>query len=182
VTTYRKRQNDPADVASEGSYKDKQEIYEAVMRYCRGVDRADMSLVRSAYHTDALEHHGGFDGTIDQYIPWLEETISKYDGLMHLMGNHLATVRGDRAVAETYGLGVHWVTSADDPRNFTSGIRYIDHFLRRDGRWAISERWAVRDWVRSDVGRIAASRGDGPPSSRDHEDPVYIAQAWLTAG
>ena len=34
---------------------DKQALYEVVARYCRGVDRADEELVRSAYHPDAIE-------------------------------------------------------------------------------------------------------------------------------
>jgi hypothetical protein len=157
---------------------DKQDIYEAVLRYCRGVDRADMSLVRSAYHEDAVEHHPGFDGSLDEYIKWLDQTIPRYDGLMHIVSNHLSTIKGNRAVAETYGMGVHWVDDPADSRNFTSGFRQIDHMENRDGRWAIAERWVVREWIRSDVERFTPL-GDGPRGVRGHEDPVYRALGWL---
>ena len=29
------------------------EIHDVLLRYCRGLDRVDMSLVRSAFHKDA---------------------------------------------------------------------------------------------------------------------------------
>jgi len=158
--------------------QDKVEIYEVVLRYCRGVDRADMDLVRSAYHPGAIDHHIGFDGSIDDFIQWLKDTISKYDSTTHIVGNHLASINGDRAVAETYGMGVHRVEQLDDPRNFTSGTRYVDRFERRSGRWAIVERWCVRDWARSDAGQ-SAPLGDGPRGSRSPDDPVLRALRWL---
>jgi hypothetical protein len=95
---------------------------------------------------------------------------------MHLVANHLVELDGDRAVAETYGSAVHWGDPADDPRhNFTSGFRYVDRMQRRDGRWAIAERWAVRDWTRSDAGLSMLKEGRGPSGTRDRTDPVYRA-------
>ena len=38
------------------------EIRDAMFRYCRGVDRADRALIRSAYHPDAHDKHGKYDG------------------------------------------------------------------------------------------------------------------------
>jgi hypothetical protein len=90
-------------------------------------------------------------------------------------GNHLAELHGDRAVVETYGTAVHWAEPADDPRrNFTSGFRYVDLMSRRAGRWAISERWAVREWTRSDAGRSIHREGPGPVGFRDRRDPLYV--------
>lgn len=34
---------------------DKQAIGEVVLRYCRGIDRLDLDLVRSAYHCDGVD-------------------------------------------------------------------------------------------------------------------------------
>jgi len=39
---------------------DKEEIRDALFRYCRGIDRGDAAMMRSAYHADAIEHHGDF--------------------------------------------------------------------------------------------------------------------------
>lgn len=157
----------------------KQEIYEVVARYCRGIDRMDLELVRSAYHLNALDHHTGFDGTIEEYLPWVGGVLSHLDGTMHVISNHLAEVRGDSAVVETYGTAAHWGSPHDDPRlNFTSGSRFVDRMQRRGGRWAIVERWTVREWTRSDASGLIAREGFGPTGSRDSNDPLYTARNW----
>lgn len=99
------------------------------------------------------------------------------DGTQHVMGNHLAEIRGDVAVAETYGTSVHWGSPADDPgRNFTSGVRYVDHLVRTADGWRIRERWAVREWTVSFAGRQRAPEGPGP---RGADDPLWIARERL---
>lgn len=159
---------------------DRRQIHEAVLRYCRGIDRLDMDLVRSAYHPGGIDHHTGFSGPIEQFIEWVSGALRQFDGTMHLIGNHFAEGSGSAAVSETYGTAVHWGSPADDARrNFTSGFRYVDHFEKRDGRWAIVERWAVREWTRSDAGRYMPKEGDGPAPRRDRDDIVYTVRARL---
>ncbi|MEN3362315.1 MAG: hypothetical protein V7637_6297, partial [Mycobacteriales bacterium] len=129
---------------------------------------------------DGVDHHTGFDGTVDEYVGWVSAALARFRGTTHLIGNHLAEVSGDRAVAETYGTATHWGDPPDDPRrNFTSGFRYVDLMERRDGRWAIAERWAVREWTRSDAGRFVPREGGGPTGARDGTDPLYAALARL---
>jgi hypothetical protein len=159
---------------------DKQAIREVVLRYCRGVDRLDMELVRGCYHADGIDHHTGFSGLIGDYVVWVMGGLSRFDGTTHVVGNHLSEVSGDTAVAETYGMAVHFGTPADDPRrNFTTGFRYVDHMTRRDGRWAIQERWAVREWTFSDVGRAMPKEGQGPSGRRDADDPMWALRRRL---
>ncbi|GLZ42000.1 nuclear transport factor 2 family protein [Actinokineospora sp. NBRC 105648] len=160
---------------------DKAAITEAVLRYCRGVDRLDMDLVRSAYHPGGIDHHTGFSGPIEEYVEWVSTALQRFAGTMHTVGNQLIELRGNRALCETYGTAAHWGPPPDDPRrNFTSGFRYVDLMSRVDGRWAIDERWAIREWTRSDAGRLMAKEGEGPSGSRDREDPLYRARALLT--
>lgn len=154
--------------------RDRQDIYEVVMRYCRGIDRLDMDLVRSAYHSDGIDNHTGFSGPIADFIAWVEQPLRRLSGTMHIIGNHLAEIEGDRAVVESYGTAVHWGEPVDDPRrNFTTGFRYVDHMAKRDGRWGIVERWAVREWTRSDAGRHLSKDGEGPSPARDGDDPLW---------
>jgi hypothetical protein len=156
---------------------DRAAIREVVLRYCRGVDRLDMELVRSAYHPNAIDHHTGFSGTVDEYIAWVSTALQRLTGTMHIIGNQLIELSGEVAVSETYGTAVHWGSPADEPRNnFTSGFRYVDLMTFEGGRWAIRERWAVREWTRSDAGRFVAKEGVGPTGRRDHDDPLYGAQ------
>lgn len=159
---------------------DRAEVADVVLRYCRGIDRLDLDLVRSCYHPDGVDHHTGFDGGIEDYLVWVAAALRRFAGTMHLVGNQLVRIAGDRAVCESYGTAMHWAEPADDPwRNFTTGFRYVDRMSRRSGRWAIDERWAVREWTRSDAGRRLPKEGSGPSGSRDHSDPLYAALAWL---
>lgn len=152
---------------------DRHDIAEVVLRYCRGVDRLDLDLVRSAYHANGIDHHTGFDGTIDEYLAWVSVALRRLSGTMHIIGNQLIELAGDRAVCETYGQAVHWDDQGHDAgRNFTSGFRYVDDMTFADGRWAIAERWAVREWTRSDAGRFVAKEGAGPSGRRDERDPL----------
>jgi hypothetical protein len=157
---------------------DRQQIHDAVLRYCRGIDRLDMDLVRAAYHPDGLDHHTGFDGTVDEFCLWVEQGLRMLGGTMHLAGNHLSEIHGDHAVAETYVTAHHWGPDpTDDGLSFTTGARYVDHFERREGRWAITERWAVREWLRRD--RMKPQSSPGLEATRDADDPLPRLRARL---
>jgi hypothetical protein len=159
---------------------DRRLIHDLILGYCRGVDRLDFELVRSAYHPGGIDHHTGFDGTVEEYIPWLQSVLPRLDGTMHVVANHLVEFDGPRAVSETYGFAVHWGSPPDNPAvNFTSGFRYIDSLEYRADRWGITERHAVREWTRSDAGSRVAREAPGPAGSRDGGDPLYAHLARL---
>lgn len=156
---------------------DRQQILDVVLRYCQGIDRLDMQLVRSAYHDDGIDHHTGFDGTADEYVAWVGPLLGRFmAGTMHTIGNHRVELFGDEALSETYVSATHWGHDASQAATtFTTGARYVDHMAIRDGRWAIVERWAVREYVRVDAGRltpVVASEEAGPVARRDGTDPV----------
>jgi SnoaL-like protein len=159
---------------------DREEIHDLVLAYCRAVDRLQYDDIRAVYAQDGIDHHTGFDGTADEFVAWLRGLLPRLDGTMHIVGNHLAEVVGDRAVSETYGTAVHWGTPADSPSlNFTSGFRYVDQLVREDGRWRVAERFALREWTRVDVGQ-RDPEGAGPRGSRDRSDPIYRVLDELT--
>jgi hypothetical protein len=165
--------HDPGPGDGLATLLDLKAIEAVVLRYCRGVDRLDMDLVRSAYHPGGVDHHTGFSGPIEDFIVWVEPKLRSFAGTMHILGNHFCELAGDTAVAETYGQAVHWGDPSDDAgRNFTSGFRYVDHMTRRDGRWAIQERWAVREFTHSNAGRAKPKEGVGPAGQRGPEDPL----------
>lgn len=153
---------------------DREEIHDRVLSYCRAVDRLQYDDIRAVYARDGVDHHTGFEGSADDYVAWLRRVLPHLDGTMHVVGNHLSEVRGDRAVSETYGTAVHWGSPVDEPAlNFTTGFRYVDAWVREDGAWRVAERWAVREWTRSDAGLRREPEGVGPRGSRDRDDPVY---------
>ena len=164
---------------------DREAIRDVVLRYCRGIDRLDRDLVRSCYHADAVDVHGSFSGTIDEYLEWVWHVLARYQRSMHFVGNQLVEVNGTRAHCETYGIAFHESESTDPTRNLTTGFRFLDQFEdRRDGNgWRIARRVAVTDWCRWfgpdtkwDVPEhlLQGSRGPG--------DPLYESRSWLDGG
>jgi len=155
----------------------KQEIYEVVCRYSRGIDRLDMELVRDCYHPDAIDHHSGFTGGVDEFLIWAADSLRKMDGTMHTICNQLVELHGDVALAETYAHTSHWTRRPTAPsQNAVTGTRYIDRFEKRDGVWRIAERWATRSWIRTeqDGVQIAEDASAGPVGRRDRLDPLYL--------
>src|SRR5579872_4652425 len=57
---------DPERLARLEHVADRQEIYDCLVRFCRGVDRFDRELMMSAFHPDAIDDHGPFVGTPEQ--------------------------------------------------------------------------------------------------------------------
>ena len=148
---------------------------------CRGIDRLDRTLVRSCFHPDATDTHGSFHGTVDEFLDWAFGLLARYDATMHLIANHHATIEGDVAVAETYGIAFHRSSDPEPRRNLTVGFRYIDRLERRDGTtWSISRRTATTEWVRAPV---PAGAWPVPPDSavgrRDAQDPLWTMLAEL---
>jgi hypothetical protein len=139
---------------------DKQEIEEVVLRYCRGIDRRDFDRVRDCYHADALDHHGSFSGSVDEFLEWVERLTGRYDWTMHLVGNVLVELgpaassspmsneaATQAAVCETYGVSLHRGDPTKPHLNLATGFRYLDRFERRDASgWKIAERTAIGEW------------------------------------
>jgi len=160
---------------------DKREIEDVILRYCRGIDRVDVELIRSCYHPDATEEHGSFRGTLDEYMDWVTRLISRYNMSMHFVGNVLVELGATRedgirsARCETYGIAHHRSESHGPDANLIVGFRYIDRFEHRDeSGWRIAARVCTTEWVRVDdeAGRSAIPE-DMRVGKRDRSDPVY---------
>jgi hypothetical protein len=151
------------------------EIRAVVMRYCRAIDRLDMDLLRSCYHPDAVDEHGTFTGTVDEYVAWVDRVLRRYDSTMHVVANHLAELDSPTSArAETYGFAFHHTDDGDERRNLTMAFRFVDRFELRSGRWAIARRVAVTEWVRrTDPASWWPSPEGVRVGRRDREDAVY---------
>jgi hypothetical protein len=157
---------------------DRQEIYQVLMRYCRGVDRGDPELLRSVYHEDAADHHGPLEFT-DARTEFAAVVVPRLDAMagvgQHHITNCLIELDADAASVESYWLAFQPTKSADggEARNFMGG-RYLDRFERRAGRWAIAERTVVIDWSRDELhGDEWAGAGDYLRPGRRESDPSH---------
>ena len=115
---------------------DRQEIWQVMQRYARGLDRMDRELVRSCYFSDAIEDHGRFVGKIEDFFDWVDRITVQYQWCQHGLLNHHCELAGNDAHCETY---FHFIAySAKAPHLLSTG-RYIDHFQRRNGEWRIAD-------------------------------------------
>ncbi len=85
---------------------DRQAIADVVLRYCRGIDRLDLELVRNCYHADATDEHGTFIGTRDEYVDWVAGVLTRFTGTMHVVANQLIEVRRRRRAQRDLRRGV----------------------------------------------------------------------------
>jgi hypothetical protein len=131
---------------------DRQAILDCLNRYARGLDRKDLDMLRSVFHPDATDHHGG---SID-YHPAAEALIADWQVRdahrtfsQHLLINTSIDLDGDVAHAETYFqliVGLKPGARPDQPRLGLSGGRYVDRFERRNGEWRIARRVLIVEY------------------------------------
>jgi hypothetical protein len=150
---------------------DRQQIFDCLHRYSRGLDRLDPELLGSAYFPDGRDHHGPFRGTRDEFVPWAMEVMQPWNSSLHVLDLNNVQIDGDSADSECYVLFTQRRT--DGSAIDFGGARYLDHLERRDGEWRITSRTAVYDWTaRADVTSLVEDDGH-PPTSRDRSDPSY---------
>jgi 3-phenylpropionate/cinnamic acid dioxygenase small subunit len=151
---------------------DKQELYELNVRYARSVDRKNLDDLLSLYHSDAIHDHGGmFKGSPAQFIAWLKTTMIEIE-TQHFVGNSLFKIDGNFAVGEIYTVNFHHLSKQS--ANYIAGGRYLDEYIKTDGKWRFKSRLRVLDWSEerpSVAGKTAASlvrgdRGEADPSRR----------------
>jgi hypothetical protein len=124
---------------------DRADILDCLHRYARGMDRHDRDLVRSAYHDDAVDEHGGFVGPIDAFIEWAMQYHAAQIRHQHIITNVTFDIVGDTAHTEAYYLFVAVESDPQAPLTVVGG-RYADRFERREGRWAIAARMTLVDY------------------------------------
>lgn len=153
---------------------DRAEIEDVVRRYARGIDRRDFDLVRACYHPDATDEHGGFSGTVDEYLAWVERLTAKYSMTMHLISGVVVDLADDVAAAESTGVAIHRSEDPAPQLNLAIGFRYLDRFERRDGAWRIADRRVVLDWTRENVEGVPwAAQASFAAAGRREADPSW---------
>lgn len=153
--------------------KDRQDIYDCLMRYCRGIDRLDRELLLSAYHPDAADDHGSFVGTAEGFADYAFTLHTHHQQrTQHHITNHICEIEGDVAHAESYY--IFRSLNTQPPLHTTASGRYLDRLERRGGRWAIADRICLVD-IRNDHWAPTGTEGDSDymPNLRDRTDTSY---------
>lgn len=151
---------------------DRQAITELIYRYCRSVDRLDVKLGHSIWHEGGMADYGaGFyqgegKGVIDLICTQHAKTL----GHSHQVSNILIRLEGDEAGSESYVTATLRVRQGEKLLQMMVWSRYVDRWSRREGRWGLDKRIAIRDF---DEVREATPMSDHGTGSRDSADPSY---------
>ena len=124
----------------------KAEIHDLCMAYARGVDRADEALLASIFAEDSTVISGVVNGSGKAFARDITAFVSQnLEMCFHSVANEWIDVRGDEAVGEHYALA-QMVQAGTE---VLTGGRYIDRYVKRDGKWLILSRTFVADWNHS---------------------------------
>ena len=90
-------------------------------------------------------------GPIEEIVGLIQESQSRYQGTMNVVGTHHAKLDRDRAYAETYVVSHHFRIEGGQSWDDQAGTHYLDDFVcTRDG-WRVARRIAQLRWFRSDA-------------------------------
>jgi SnoaL-like domain len=149
---------------------DKFEITEQIYRYCRSVDRLDVALGHSVFHSDSYADFGQYKGPGRGWIDFICAEHRKFLHHSHQVTNIIIDVDGDQAGSEAYVTAT--LRARDDQKLIQRQFwaRYVDRWSRRNGGWAIDRRECVIDFA--SINEVQAL-GEHQRSQRDHSDPSY---------
>lgn len=122
------------------------ELHQLVTAYCRAVDRADYETLRELYHPDATDSHGSFStGGVDAFIAQLQAA----EPYVRVSQRNITTtnfvVDGDGARGAICCLVFHTFAGPEHDIDVIIGGRYLDTYIKHDGRWKFFQRTIVAD-------------------------------------
>lgn len=124
----------------------KEQISEALYRYCDGIDRLDADLIRSAYHPDGYDDHGTFRGHVTEFVGYAIPALREnFVTTSHSITNLRIRLFGAQAAVQSTLRAVHVRASDGEQTIELLGGRYLDRFELRD-EWRIVHRKLVLDW------------------------------------
>ena len=90
---------------------DREEVVDCLRRCARGMDRHDAELTMSAYHPDAHDDHGTFQGSATDFVSYVNgsnQSAGVHSDLFtthqHYLMNHVVEIDDNQAHVETYYL------------------------------------------------------------------------------
>ena len=162
--------------------RDHEDIRQAMYAYARGIDRGDAALLEPAFHDDATDDHGNFQGDKATALANFARSAASTEttASVHHIGNMLIDLKGDEAHVETYFMASQ--RRELDGKAFTRMRvgRYLDHFVKRDGQWRVLNRRVIDDWSRLDE-VISTAREVGPANNhgmRNRNDLSYTVPGF----
>jgi hypothetical protein len=154
----------------------KQRISEALIRYCRAMDRVDVELAREVWHADGIaDYRPTYYGLGRDFAEWICELHrTQMLSHMHRISNVLIVVAGERARSECYITAIMRRTGREHVVQTTYWGRYLDEWSPREDRWAIDRRRYIHEFDETRQIDLALSQGrPATLTTRDRGDPSY---------
>ena len=154
------------------SLADRHAITDLIYRYCRAVDRLDHALGYSVWHAAGTADYGegGYQGDGHGFIDVVIGQHSQTLAHSHQVTNIVLELEDDRAASESYYIAALRILREQQTFEITVRGRYVDRWSRRDGRWGIDHRLAIRDF--DDI-RPVTPMSTVNAGRRDPSDPSY---------
>lgn len=169
------------DAYSAERLRDRAQIQDVLLRWCRAIDRLDTDSIASYFHPDAKDQHGAFNGGVAGLVEWISKRHRSITFSVHQLSNVLVEFAdSDTALVEsTVSTVQRYTADAGDALAQSSGgklgepgcetdvfgsSRYVDRFERRNGEWRIAERTVVFGWK-----RLESVPADGPSFPASYE-------------
>lgn len=153
---------------------DKQQLHELNVRYCMGVDRKDRELLGSLWSESATMDFGLFKGSAREFSELIAMDNPTVRIAHHFASNELFEIDGATATGQSYVIGTTVNVQEDgSQQDQLAGGRYLDTYVREDGRWLFKSRLFVIDWLHAQnsladyQSGIAAAAVNGKPSTED---------------
>lgn len=150
---------------------DRQAITDLLNSYGRAMDRMDADVGYRIWHEDGVadyfdQYQGSGRGFIDHANKQHAQTLTHH----HRVSNIVIELHGDRAASESYVQSDVRINLGGAIKQITTCGRYLDTWSRRNGRWGIDKRIAIRDY---DEMRDVAPGQVQEMSPRDRTDRSY---------
>ncbi|WP_185267098.1 nuclear transport factor 2 family protein [Halopseudomonas xiamenensis] len=153
---------------------DKQQLHELNVRYCMGVDRRDQALLTSLWSESGSIDFGLFKGSARQFCELIALDNPAVRIAHHFASNELFEIQGDIATGQSYVIGTTVNVLEDGSlQDQLAGGRYLDTYIRDNGRWLFASRLFVIDWLHAQntladyQSGIAAAAVNGKSSTED---------------
>jgi len=123
------------------------QIEKRLAQHARGIDRADETLLRTAYHDDGSVDYGSLKGPAAVFAQAIAAMHQHAPMSLHRPSNTMIKLLGNEAISESYVMA--WVTlpTDGDAQPHWVGGRYLDTHRCRNGDWRMQHRRYILDWI-----------------------------------
>ncbi len=155
---------------------DQQAVRDVIASIARALDRLDFELLASCYTEDAVDERHGVRREIGAFLEWVQPILRGMESTLHSISTQLVEVNGDAAYAESYCMARHFSATAkgQPAHEWFVYCRYLDRFMRRDGRWLLTHRRCAYEPGTVNAATLKPLPAEILGGARGREDPSYL--------